>query len=240
MKYYTFRVLFADGSFYYARKTSRSKLSPECDGYYGSPITHKDKWFNTIHCKDEICLYNTFEEMALAEIELIRPHLNNPLCLNECCGGLLSLDKITQIGRDNVRLKRGWFAITTEERKIIGSKTGSRLRDEGKGIFGMTPEEKKALGRKNGERQKQSKTGVCGLTPGQRKEIGNRVRDLGLGLFALSKEQRIINSRKASEQKWVNTHPDFDSYVSTAAGLTHWQRARGIPVSFRKKLEVER
>lgn len=239
MKYYTFRVLFADGFYYYARKTSRSALPPECDGYYGTPITHKEKWLTTIHCKDEIVEYLTFEEMALAEISLIRPCLNDPMCLNECCGGLLSLDKITQIGIDNVRLKRGWFAISSEERRQIGSRVGSRLRDEGVGIFGMTAEEKKELGRRNGERCKSSGTGVCGLSPSRRREIANKVAEDRLGIHSLTKEQRQANAKKASEQKWVSTHPDFDPYVSSAAGLSHWQKARGIPTHYREKLEIK-
>lgn len=239
MKYYTFRVLFADGFYYYARRTSRSRLSPECDGYYGTPITHKDKWNTTVHCKDEIVEYATFEEMALAEISLIRPCLNDPMCLNECCGGLLSLDKITQIGKDNVRLKRGWFAIDTEEKKRIGSRSGSRCRDEGLGIFKMTPEERKELGRRNGERCKSSGTGVCGLSPSRRVEIGNKVVEEGLGVHSLTREQLQDNARKASKQKWVNTYPGFEPYVSTAAGLSHWQKARGIPTHYREKLEVK-
>jgi len=239
MQYYTFRVLFADGTFYYARKTSHSELPPECDGYYGTPVTHKAKWETTIHCKDEIVLYQTFEEMAVAETALIRPHLDNPLCLNECCGGWLSLDKITQIGKDNVRLKRGWFSISTEQRREIGKEVGSRMKEEQKGIFGMTREEKRELGIRNGERCKTTGTGVCSLSPERRTEIGLNVFERKLGVHALTTEERQNNARKASMQKWISTHPDFEPYVSTAAGLSHWQRARGIPVSYRKKLEVQ-
>lgn len=227
-----------DGYFYYGRKTSRSKLPPACDGYYGTPITNKEKWLTTMYWKTEIKEYETFEEMAEAEIKLIRPHLNFKMCLNEGCGGLLSLEKITQIGKDNVRLNRGWFAISTEERKQIGSRSGLKNLREGKGIFSLTPEEKHKIGIENGQRCKETKTGVCGLSQERRKEIGNLTKELGIGIHALSKEERQNNARKSSSQKWVNTHPDYDPYVSTAAGLSHWQRARGIPTSFREKLKV--
>ena len=191
------------------------------------------------HIKYKLKEYDSFEEMALAEISLIQPCLNDPLCLNECCGGLLSLDKIKQVGRDNVRLKRGWFALTTEEKKLIGSRVGKACKKENKGIFAMTPEERHSLGVRNGERCKETKTGVCGLSTEKRKEIGIKVRDAGLGVHSLSQEQRQENARKSSKQKWVNTFPNSEPYTSTAAGLSHWQRARNIPTSYRKKLEVQ-
>jgi hypothetical protein len=134
MKYYTFRIQFVDGYFYYGRKTSRSKLPPVCDGYYGTPVTHKEKWLTTMYWKEEIREYSSFEEMAQSEIDLIRPHLNSKWCLNEACGGMLSLEKITKIGQDNVRLKRGWFAISSEERREIGSRSGFKNKQEGKGF----------------------------------------------------------------------------------------------------------
>jgi hypothetical protein len=152
---------------------------------------------------------------------------------------MLSLEKITKIGQDNVRLKRGWFAISSEERREIGSRSGFKNKQEGKGIFSMSPEEKRAQGVKNGQRCKDTKSGVCALTYEERRDIGNRVKELGLGFHGLSKEERQENGRKASEQKWVNTFPGYDAYTSTAAGLSHWQRARGIPTSFRKKSEVQ-
>jgi hypothetical protein len=201
-------------------------------------VTHKNKWLTTIHCKDEIKEYETFEEMARGEIDLIRPHLNSEWCLNESCGGLLSIESITKIGKDNVELKRGWFSISPEERRKIGSRSGLKNKEEGKGIFSMSPEEKRALGVKNGQRCKDTNSGVCGLTDEERKNIGNRVKELGLGIHGLSKEDRQENARKASKQRWVNTYPDSEAYVSTAAGLSHWQKARGIPTTFREKLKI--
>lgn len=228
-----------DGFFYYGRKTSHSKLLPAFDNYYGTPVTHKEKWLTTMFSKEEIVIYDTFKEMAEAETLLIRPNLNSPLCLNECCGGFLSLDKITQIGKDNVELKRGWFALTTEDRKEIGSKSGKICKEKKTGIFGMTEEERKELGKRNGQRCKETKTGVCGLSPERRKEITNEVVKNRLGFLGRTSEQHKEDAKKASLQKWVNTHPEFEPYVSTAAGLSHWQRARDIPVSYREKLKIQ-
>jgi hypothetical protein len=40
-----------------------------------------------------------------------------------------------------------------------------------------------------------------------------------------------------ANQRWQNTDPDFEAYISTAAGLTHWQKARGIDTSCRTRIK---
>ena len=36
--------------------------------------------------------------------------------------------------------------------------------------------------------------------------------------------------------RWINTHPDYPQFVSTASGLSRWQKKRNIDPSWRKKL----
>jgi len=62
-----------------------------------------------------------------------------------------------------------------------------------------------------------------------------------LGLFGMSPEKTLAVKVKGAEaqhnQRWINTHPDFDPYISTPCGLSSWQKARGIDTKFREKLQ---
>jgi len=82
MNYYTYKINFVDGFYYYGRRSC--KCRPEDDTYYGSPKTHKDKWRTTMFSKEIISTHNTLEESDIAEGELIGDsYKTDPLCLNE-------------------------------------------------------------------------------------------------------------------------------------------------------------
>ena len=55
------------------------------------------------------------------------------------------------------------------------------------------------------------------------------------------REVRVDNGRKGAKtqhsQRWMSTDPDFPSYVSTPTGLSNWQRARGIDISKRVRIQ---
>jgi hypothetical protein len=97
MNFYTYVVRFIDGSYYYGFAKSRGK-NPLTDGYFGTPVTHKEKWLTTAYWKEILGSYVTFEEAAQAEQALIKPcYKTDPLCLNENCGGAIS-PKLCQAG----------------------------------------------------------------------------------------------------------------------------------------------
>jgi hypothetical protein len=64
--------------------------------YMGSPHTHKDFWIKYQPQREILELFDYSQEgwsqARCKEIELILPHLNDPLCLNEGCGGIFSLE----------------------------------------------------------------------------------------------------------------------------------------------------
>lgn len=80
---------------------------------------------------------------------------------------------------------------------------------------------------------------------------GAKTRELGVGIFdpankgkgsrARSPENKRANGLKTSSilnsQKWQNTDPNFPPYVSTPAGLSAWQKARGIDTSKRVQIK---
>ena len=82
MYYYTGTVHFVDGHYYHFRRTSR--VSPEKDLYYGSPVSHKEKWETTMFWRIIQSQVSSPEELCESEGMLIGDKWrDDPLCLNE-------------------------------------------------------------------------------------------------------------------------------------------------------------
>ena len=196
MNYYTYTIYFVDG-YYYHGYHKHQGVDPLTDGYYGSPVTHKEKWLTTMHWKEITGLHGTLEAVTFAEQEAIRPVFrDDPLCLNAACNGLFS-----------------------KEASVSGGKTaGAKAVATGQLLASKTRES-------------------CQLG-GQRGSI--TLMENKIGLFGMSSEEkRLANEKGAAaqhQQRWMNTHPDFEPFVSTPCGLSNWQRARGIDKKFRVKL----
>jgi hypothetical protein len=67
---------------------------------------------------------------------------------------------------------------------------------------------------------------------------GTRAAELGVGIHAPGMQSKggKEGSKTTNSQKWQSTDPNHPPHVSTAAGLTRWQKARGIDTSMRVKL----
>jgi hypothetical protein len=92
MNFYTYVVRFVDGHYYYGYHPTYGN-DPRFDNYFGTPVTHREKWLTTMYWKEILGLYETFQEADEAERSLIRPqYKTDPLCLNENCGGAVSPD----------------------------------------------------------------------------------------------------------------------------------------------------
>lgn len=90
MNFYVYVIRFVDGHYYYGYHPTYGN-DPQFDNYYGTPVTHKEKWLTTMFWKEILGLYETFEEADAAEQALIRPYYkSDPLCLNQNCGGAVS------------------------------------------------------------------------------------------------------------------------------------------------------
>lgn len=89
MNYYTYTIHFVDG-YYYHGYHKHEGTDPLTDGYFGSPVTHKEKWLTTMHWKEITGLHETVEDVRFAEQEAIRPVFKtDPYCLNENCSGII-------------------------------------------------------------------------------------------------------------------------------------------------------
>lgn len=146
--HYCYRIDFSDGFFYIGSR--RSTLPPSEDvKYMGSPITHKAKWNDPTLTKTKTILrenYSSFEEMRDHEIELIRQAWDFDLehCLNERCGGYMTLRLLREHGLKMKELKKGIHAQTKEEKHELGRQTYLSKS----GLFAMSPEKRSEVSRK--------------------------------------------------------------------------------------------
>ena len=205
--YYTYRITFEDGCYYYGVRKS-PEGDPFKDPYVGSPVTFKEKWTHESFTKEVLDIFDTWEEASTSEAALIRKvYKKDPKCLNRNCSGAIHPDLC----------KVGGSKKDPAKRKADSSKGGRKAalvnREKGTAIFGMSPEQKASAGREGGKT-----SGKNNVTSGHLEAI------------------RPLAAKVQHSQRWVNTHPGYDPYISTPCGLTHWQNKRNIPTSFRRKV----
>jgi hypothetical protein len=117
MKAYVYKILFEDGKWYYGLRRIGGK-DPHADGYYGSPVTNKEHWIIP-HSKIVLKVFEDCQAAAEYENNLIRPDLNNPLCLNECASLTFSYEVNIKAREKAVSLRRG-SSLSKEHRENIG------------------------------------------------------------------------------------------------------------------------
>lgn len=125
---YGYKILFSDGCWYWG--TSEYKGSPpEADGYYGSPVTHKEKWKEP-HSKIVLKLFTDRDQRLEYETLCIVPDLNNSKCLNEHASKGFSKDSCRKGGRTSAEKTRGVPRPAEVRNKISEAKTGRKLSPE--------------------------------------------------------------------------------------------------------------
>lgn len=149
---YTYKVTFPYQGWWYWGWHKEKKFG---ENYSGSPKTHKEKWDNF---EWEIQILEFFDcevEAQKVENRLIRPDLNNPNCLNEHCGSVISSAAAAKGGTNcprETQVKNGieeakrrkengqhqWLGQTTEERQVLGKNVGNYSWKNQVGSF--TPE----------------------------------------------------------------------------------------------------
>jgi hypothetical protein len=291
---YLYKITFEEVPYYYYGVHKEKRY----DEYYmGSPITHKWCWELYTPKKQilEVFPYTDEGWIEAQEIEkrLIKPFYNtDKWCLNENCGGLLSLETCINSGKINGKkikeLGLGVHGRTKEQMTEDGIKggkiSGKKAKELGLGVHGRTKEQMTKDGIKGGKiggkKAKELGLGVHGRTKGQMSEDGKKggkkAKELGVGIFGLTAEQTIenvikggkiggkkakelgvgihgrtkdqmtedgkkggkiggkIGSKKTNSQKWMCCET---GYVSTSAGISQYQKARGIDISNRIRIE---
>jgi general stress protein YciG len=228
LRIYVYKITFYGVPHYYFG-VHKEKFFDEY--YVGSPVTHKDFWELYIPKKEYIEFFEYsdegYTEARIFENSLIAPVLNDEFCLNEHCGGSLSLEACRKGGKKGGNKtkenKTGIFDLSPEEIsekcKKGGKISGNKSKENKTGIFDLSPEEmsenRKKGGKISGNKHKENKTGVCGRS-----------------LEKMSEDGKIT-----SAQKWQCTET---GHVSNVGGLTRYQKAKGIDTSKRIKVDGPR
>ena len=128
---YTYKITFADVPYYYYGVHKERKFN---EYYMGRPVTHRWCWEMYEPKKQilELFEYSDNGWLMAQEVEkkIIKPVFNkDKWCLNENCGGIISLG--------------------------ISRKTVLKQRETGTGLFGLTKEQRSETGRKCGLKHKE-------------------------------------------------------------------------------------
>jgi hypothetical protein len=264
---YIYKITFEEVPYYYYGAHKEKYFNEK---YWGSPVTNKWCWELYIPKKQILQFFDYTDDgwLEAKEIEnmLIKPfYQSDRWCLNENCGGIISLDILRKSGK--IGYKNGLSKITTEQRREIAKKVAAKNKENKTAIFGMCDEKRREIGRKSGYKTQELGVGIHALTKEQRREIGklsgknhfkNKTACFSItpekrkeaikkshetskknktGIYAITKEERKENSRKASKktnsQKWECLET---GYITTSAGLTHYQKKRKIDTSKRKRI----
>ncbi len=213
---YIYKISFEEVPYYYYGVHKERKF----DEYYmGSPQTHKWCWELYTPKKQILQLFDFTDEgwLEAQEVEkrLIRPFYNvDKWCLNEGCGGQVSLD---------IRRKNG--------KKLV-----EKIKEENIGIFAMTKEELSKAGKKGGGRgartQMKNKTGVFGRTKEQMTEDGKKgaqkQKELGIGIFALTSEELSASAKKAYANGLAKLPKEVRSEIGRRNGKNNYKNGTGI------------
>jgi ribosome recycling factor len=258
---YLYKITFEEVSYYYYGVHKEKKFGEK---YWGSPITHKWCWDFYTPKKQILEVFSFTDEGWLEakkiEDRLIKPFYNtDKWCLNENCGGIVSLDVLRESGKraykkglskittkqrsetgkkvaaKNKENKIGIFGMHYEKRKEIGKKSGEKTKKLGIGIHALTTEERRELGKKIGKKHYENKTGCFGITKEKRKEAIKKSHETAKknksGIYGLTKEKKTEIGKKAA--KTLNSQKWMcleTGFITSSGPLTCYQKARGIDI----------
>jgi len=219
LKHYTYKITFPGMPwFYWGVHTDNGKP------YFGSPCTHKWIW-DFYECEIQILeWFETRAEAEKAEDRLIEWFWNDPNCLNEHYGSHFSQEGRIRGVQTQQEAGMGIFGEYQPWRAEASVKAVEKMRNEGTGLFDI--EVKRKGGKASGEKN---------ILSGHIQALGRKqgVKNVEDGtLLRVAK----LGAAAQHSQKWVCLET---GYISTACGLSHYQKARGIDKSQRVKLEKE-
>lgn len=210
---YVYKITFEEVPHWYwgiHKEKKRGEL------YLGTPVSHKWMWnFYTPHVQI-LQFFETWEEGKQIEDRLIRPDLNNPLCLNEAVGFHLSLESCSRGGVSATKIAK--------ERKI--------------GFYGPKTEKQLESSRHEG-----SKLSQFSVENGTR--VGRDNVSLGRGIWGMSEQDKIANCSKGGRvggastgsQKWEDPdHPELGQ--KPACVIVQMQKRRGYPCGPENRVRV--
>ena len=226
---YLYKITFEEVPYYYYGVHKEKYFNEE---YWGTPVTHKWCWKFYTPKKQILELFEYSDKgwIEAQEVEgrLIRPFYNtDKWCLNESCLGVFSIEQKRKAGKIGGKISGKISGKKTYENKtgihgrtksqiIEDSKKGSaKAKELGVGIYSQSKEKLSENGKKGG------------------KKAQKILKNKKLAIYGISTEERKKIAEKTNSQKWMCLETE---YVSTAAGVVAYQKARGIDTSKRKRI----
>ena len=258
---YTYKITFDEVPYYYYGIKKEDYYGEE---YWGSSKTNKWCWELYTPKKQilEIFEYTDDGWINGLEIEkrLIRPvYQTDKWCLNESCGGQISLDVRRKTGKKvgniqgpiRYKTKTGIFAMSEEEWKnnrSKGGKTSSKNNmQQGKAIFAMSGKERSDAGRKGGNVNAKNRTGVCGRTKEKMSEDGKKGGKISgkksyenkTGLFSLTEEQRKEASHNGGKNGSKHIKENKKGIFALSSEQLSENGKKGGQISGKKQYELK-
>ena len=226
---YLYKITFEEVPYYYYGVKKEKYFNQE---YWGSSVTHKWVWNFYTPKKQILELFDFTDEgwIEAQEVEkrLIKSFYNtDKWCLNENCGGIVSLGVLRETGKMQYENKIGIHGRTKEKMSEDGKKSGKiggsiagkiigkRNKENGIGIFGRSKEKMSEDSRKGGS-----------ISSKRNKE--NRV-----GIFSMTTDELSEAGKRGGSQRWECC---VTGYVSNAAGVNRYQKKRVIDTSKRVRI----
>jgi hypothetical protein len=199
---YTYKITFEEIPLWYWGVHKEKRYN---DGYMGTPKTHKWMWdFYTPKIQILEFFPNTEEgwlEANLIEDQIIRPDLNNPLCLNEGCGGRVSREASQRGG-----YKMKGVPKTQEHKDKIGKGNKGKKR---------TVEQCAAISTRNKGKD---------LTPDQRQRQTESLRKR----YQEDPDLRLRKSEDSKGRKWFHDPLTEETRFCRVAPSLEWKEGRPI------------
>lgn len=212
---YTYKITFEETQYFYYGIHKEKRFG---EHYLGTPVTHAWMWNFYTPKKQILEFFESWEEAKEVEDRLIRPFLNDRLCLNEAVGFYKSVESCARGGKAAAELqkknKTGFYGPKTERQMETSRKEGTKWG------YKYGPENGRKVGRDNVK--------------------------LSRGLFGLTEEERAINAGKGGKvggkntgsQRWKD--PDHPELGEKPAGvLAGMQKRRGYPYSKENRIRVK-
>lgn len=232
---YTYKITFEEVPYYYYGVHKEKKFNDE---YMGSPRTHKWCW-ELYTPKKQILEFFEYDDTGFLKAQEIEKQLIKPVyqtdkwCLNENCGGRISIRISKLTGKRSYELGIGLFSRTYEDISNQGKINGTRTFIEKTGIHSLSPEEIQINAILGGEKCRDLKLGIHGLSDEQRSENAKKAGTISyekmVGIHSLSSEQKskigriggTIGGKTAFENKLgcFSLSPEERTEISRKVGL---------------------
>jgi general stress protein YciG len=233
---YIYKITFEEVLYYYYGVHKEKKFG---EYYVGSPVTNKWVWDFYTPKKQILEVFPYTDEGWLeaqkVEKRLIKPfYQTDKWCLNESCGGIISLDSKRKNGKKCYEQKKGCHSLPFEVRSEISKKNCEKLYEEKRGIFAIEKEKQIEINTRNGHKNYEEKIGIFSLTPEERSEVsrmgGNKSYELGVGIHSMSPEERKELNKKLYEEKRgiYSLTPEERSDISSKNGKKLYEDGRGL------------